>query len=96
VPLNPILSVPNWKSHRTIFSNSFTRKNLSNFVEIFNESAELLLQDLSSQDGKTIDFYEPIYKCTLDYHLKTIMNVEDMESLKEAGVDRILYKSYEA
>jgi cytochrome P450 len=86
--------VVNWKSHRTIFSNSFTRKNLSNFVEIFNESAELLLQDLSSQDGKTIDFYEEVFKCTLDYHLKTIVGVDDMEKLKNDGVDKIVIKSY--
>ncbi len=46
---------------------------------------------------KTIDFYKPIFKSTLDFHLLTLHNVneKELEAIERNGTDEVVLKAFE-
>lgn len=47
-----IITAQIWKQHRKIMSPSFSQKNLNEFVNVFVEESEVLVEKLSDKIGK--------------------------------------------
>ncbi len=85
----------NWKIHRRNFSYSFTRRNLLNFVQIFMDAADHLVKNLAVEEGKIFSFYDYIFKCSLELHMKTLFKMQDYEKFENQGLNEALVKAYE-
>ncbi|CAG9820625.1 unnamed protein product [Phaedon cochleariae] len=87
--------VPKWKKNRKMIAPTFNQKILDNFVEIFNEQAEMLVQQLQKYCGKgEFDVFHVISKCTLDTICESAMGVKVNAQTKNAEytkwADRIM------
>ncbi|XP_049938553.1 cytochrome P450 4C1-like isoform X1 [Schistocerca serialis cubense] len=63
-----------WHMHRKMITPAFHFRILDNFVEIFAENGEILVEKLKPQaDGKAFDIYPFITRCALDIICETAM-----------------------
>ncbi|XP_047096718.1 cytochrome P450 4C1-like isoform X2 [Schistocerca piceifrons] len=63
-----------WHMHRKMITPAFHFRILDNFVEIFAENGEILVEKLKPKaDGKAFDIYPFITRCALDIICETAM-----------------------
>ncbi|XP_049837550.1 cytochrome P450 4C1-like isoform X2 [Schistocerca gregaria] len=63
-----------WHMHRKMITPAFHFRILDNFVEIFAENGEILVEKLKPKaDGKAFDMYPFITRCALDIICETAM-----------------------
>ncbi|XP_047003514.1 cytochrome P450 4C1-like [Schistocerca americana] len=63
-----------WHTHRKMITPAFHFRILDNFVEIFAENGEILVEKLKPKaDGKDFDIYPFITRCALDIICETAM-----------------------
>ncbi|KAF5292052.1 hypothetical protein FQR65_LT11318 [Abscondita terminalis] len=68
--------VPIWKRHRKIILPTMNQKVLNDFVPIFVEQSDILLQQLLEEVGKDeFDIFDYVSKCVLDNLCATMMGV---------------------
>ncbi|XP_063238472.1 cytochrome P450 4C1-like [Bacillus rossius redtenbacheri] len=66
-----------WHTHRKIITPTFHFKILDNFMEVFSEKSEILVDKLQGKaDGKTFDIFPYITRCALDIICETAMGTE--------------------
>ncbi|CAF4209047.1 unnamed protein product [Adineta steineri] len=83
-----------WKNRRRILTPAFHDKDLlTNFVNIFNEQATILIQHLSSMAlGKEVNLYSYIASCALDIICEAAMglNIGAQDQRNSEYVDAVL------
>lgn len=66
---------PNWFKHRKALTEAFHFRVLENFMPIYQEQSEILVEKLLSFGGRAVDVF-PVFKLyTLDVILETAMGV---------------------
>ncbi|XP_031330391.1 cytochrome P450 4C1-like [Photinus pyralis] len=69
--------VPKWKRHRKVIMPTFNQRILDEFVPVFAEQSEILLEQLKKQVGKgSFDIFQLVSRCTLDIICETAMGVK--------------------
>lgn len=69
-------SVPKWKRHRKIIMPTFNQKILDDFVPVFVEQSNILLQQLEKEVGKSVfNVFHYVSRCTLDIICETAMGI---------------------
>jgi cytochrome P450 family 4 len=68
---------PKWKTHRRLITPAFHFKILEQFVDIFENAGNILIQKLSKESGeKSVDIYPYVTRCTLDVICETAMGTK--------------------
>lgn len=65
-----------WKPHRRALNSVFDVRTLQNYVPLLNEKAHILLTKMEPHLNEAVDFYRPIFICTMDSITKTTMGTE--------------------
>lgn len=69
--------VPKWKRHRKVIMPTFNQRILDEFVPVFTEQSEILLEQLKKEVGKgSFDIFHYVSRCTLDIICETAMGVK--------------------
>jgi len=81
-----------WKVRRRAVVPAFHKRWLNNMVTLFNERAEILVDDLEKKQGSVVDMEERFCSVTLDIIGKAVFNYDFGSVTKESPIVKAVYR----
>jgi len=79
-----------WRARRKLLTPSFHFRILEDFLNVFNEQAEILVTKLKKFEGKGyVDVYPFLTRCTLDVIAETAMGVKTIKAQENADSEYV-------
>lgn len=79
-----------WRQRRRIIEPTFHIKILETYIKTFERQSEVLVRELDKTNGKTVDVFNYLNKCTMDMISSTAFDTELNSQTTKIGDELVL------